>query len=61
MKEIDAIEAKLENGFQIFTAQEVAYLLNHIRIYKQMNEARTTKLNNAVNVLKGQLLEKGNK
>jgi len=31
----EIIEAKLENGVQVFTAHEVAHLLNQIRVHEE--------------------------
>jgi hypothetical protein len=35
---LQIIELKLENGVQLFSAQEIAYLLNTIRILKAEKE-----------------------
>lgn len=40
-KGIEIIEAKLELGFTHYTAKEVAFLLNQIRVLKELNKKGT--------------------
>lgn len=42
-EQLTIIEKKLENGVQVFSAKEVALLLNTIRIMKAVNRTRGIK------------------
>lgn len=40
---VEQLEKKLENGVQVYSAKEVAYLLNQLRIYRYLNSRKTIK------------------